>query len=145
MSIDTQVRRHVQIHQWEEIQVPTVQVKVPQSESDCQTWCEPATHHNTASPYPQMLAQVALRAGPGSTHWLQAGRALGDSLPIDSEALGPSVQTGHQLLNWQAVLGFLQNLCVHLKVHHCPGKSLTCSQTRSVKPPAVPARVGSKV
>lgn len=73
-----------------------------------------------------------------SPHQLQSGHTLGDSFPIITEVRGPSVQT----LNRQIVLGFLPNLCVHLKVHHYQGKNLTCSQTCSVKPAVAVVGVG---
>jgi hypothetical protein len=38
--------------------------------------------------------------------------------------------------------GASETLCAHLKSHHCLGESLTCSQTRSGKPPTSAAQGG---
>lgn len=132
--------------------MPTIQVKVPPRETDCWKHCEPVSLRGAASSYPQTLARAASQAEA----WLRTlapGRECSWRWPphrVGRWGLPPRPVAGfsQSTTTWPSfllvLLGFLQNLCVHLKVHPCLEKSLTCSQTRSIKPSAVLAKEGAK-
>ena len=104
------------------------------------TSCQADRGRCPASSYPQMPAWP----GPGSSHQLQEGRASGDSLPMELECWGlcPDRSSASSGLLFAHRAEVLQNLCVHLKVHHCLGRSLTRSQTCSIKPTALAGKGG---
>lgn len=106
-----------------------VQVTGPLRDHDCPLPTRARARAASMGSTPQLREGVLSKtdASPQyGKHWGRLSRPLTSFLRLTP---GPS--------KLQGVLGFQQNLSAHLKVRRSLGKSLTCSETRSINRAAV--------